>query len=127
MIFSVFILVFGAAALMQFSVAYCRTLLMTYEKVELSTKAREVIGLNGVAIEPNAFHRLMVIVRLAPDPGDDGMEIRTVGLYYQIARLAGWLASPLSNRVSTWFEKELERYSYFAAVALDRRLMATAQ
>src|ERR1700674_1948219 len=127
MIFSVFILVFGAAALMQFSVAYCRTLLMTYEKVELSTKPREVIGLNGGGIEPNAVHRRMGIVRLAPDPGDDGMEIRTVGLYYQIARLAGWLASPLSNRVSTWFEKELERCSYFAAVALDRRLITTSQ
>jgi len=127
MIFSIFILVFGAAALMQFSLAYCRTLLLTYEKVELSAKAREIIGLDGADIEPNAFHRLMVIVRLAPDPGDDAMEIRTVGLYYRLASLAGWLSSPLSSRVSAWFEKELERCSYFAAVALDRRLMVTAR
>jgi hypothetical protein len=128
MIISVLILMFGAAALVQFSLAYCRTLLMAYEKVEVSAKTQEIIGITGAAIGPYSFHRLMVIVRLAPDPGDDGMEIRTVGLYYQIMRLAGWLSSPLSSqRVADWFERELMRCSYFAAVSLDRRLAVTAQ
>jgi hypothetical protein len=127
MIISIFILMFGAAALVQFSLAYCRTLLMAYEKVELSPKTQQVIGLDGAGIEPYSFHRLMVIVSLAPDPGDDAMEIRTVGLYYRIMRLAGWLSSPLSQRVSNWFEKELARCTYFAAVSLDRRLAVAAQ
>lgn len=128
MIISVFILLFGAAALVQFSLAYCRTLLMAYEKVELSAKAQEVIGLNGASIEPYSFHRLMMMVRLAPDPGDDAMEIKTVGSYYQIMRLAGWLSTPMSSqRVSGWFERELSRCAYFAAVSLDRRLAVTAQ
>ncbi|MGA8220071.1 MAG: hypothetical protein WB780_00340 [Candidatus Acidiferrales bacterium] len=126
MIISVFILLFGAAALVQFSLAYCRTLLMTYEKVELSAKAQEIIETNGAAVGAYSFHRLMVIVRLAPDPGDDAMEIRTVGLYYQIMRLAGWLSSPLSQRVASFFESELARCSYFAAVSLDRRLAVPA-
>ena len=127
MIISIFILLFGMAALTEFSFAYCHTLIVTYEKVELSPKVHEIIERNGAEIEPQAFHRLMVIVRLAPDPGDDAMEIRTVRLYYAFVRLAELISAPFSRRACEWFDKELSRCSYFAAVSLDRRLAATAQ
>src|SRR5208282_5990181 len=122
MIISILILMFGAATLMEFSFAYCRTLLVTYGKVELSSKVRELIAMQSEQIDPLAFHRLMVMVRLAPDPGDDAMEIRVIRTYYRIMRLACFLSSKLSLAVRDRFQNELARCSYFAAVSLDRRL-----
>jgi hypothetical protein len=127
MIISVFIILFGVAATCEFSLAFCRSLLMTYGKVELSRRVREVIGVSSGAPEACEFGRVMMMARLAPDPGDDGMEIKAVGLYYRFVRLGRWLASPFSTRLSQWFETELSRCCYFAAVTLDRRLVATSQ
>ena len=78
---SAFILVFVIAALWQFSFAYCRTLLATYSKVELSDKIQKVMGLTVDTIAPHEFDRLMALVRVAPDPGDDAAEITAVSLY----------------------------------------------
>lgn len=125
MIISVLILVFVVASAWEFSVAFCRSLLLTYSKVELSARVREVIGAGDGAPEAGDFNRVLTMVRLAPDPGDDRMEIAAVRLYHGLVRLAGLFASPLSARISRWFDSELSRCSYFAAVTLDRRL-ATA-
>jgi len=125
MIISILILMFGAVTLFEFSFAYCRTLLVTYGKVELSSKVRELIAVESGQIDPLAFHRLMVMVRLAPDPGDDAMEIRVIRTYYRIVRLACYLSTKLSLAVRARFQNELARCSYFAAVTLDRRLLAT--
>jgi hypothetical protein len=127
MLTSAFILVFVIAALWEFSFAYCRTLLATYSKVELSGKAAEIMGLTVDSIEPREFDRLMVLVRVAPDPGDDATEITAVSLYYRIMKLAAAISSLLSERASNWCCSELARCSYFAAVTLDRRLVPTAE
>jgi hypothetical protein len=124
---SAFIFVFVLAALWQFSFAYCRTLLATYSKVGLSGRVETLMGLKLDSIEPRGFDRLMVLVRIAPDPGDDAMEITAVSLYYGILRLAAAASSSLSERVSNWCHSELARCSYFAAVTLDRRLVPVAE
>jgi len=125
MIISILILMFMAATLAQFSFAYCRTLLVTYGKVELSSKVQELIAADSEQIDPLAFHHLMVMVSVAPDPGDDAMEIRTIGLYYRLVKLACWLSGAFSRGLRRTFQEELSRCSYFAAVTLDRRLLAT--
>jgi hypothetical protein len=127
MIISLLIILFGAAAMWEFSFAFCRSLLMTYSKVELSDRVRELIGVNDGAPKSCEFNRVMMMARLAPDPGDDRMEIKAVGLYFRLMKLGRWLASPLSTRLSRWFESELSRCCYFAAVTLDRRLVASLQ
>jgi hypothetical protein len=127
MIISVLILTFVVATLVQFSFAYCRTLLVTYGKVELSSKVQELIAANNERIDPLAFHRLMVMVWVAPDPGDDAMEIRTIGFYYRLVRVACWLSAAFSPGLCETFQAELSRCSYFAAVSLDRRLLATQE
>ncbi|MGH9714711.1 MAG: hypothetical protein ACRD5M_15565 [Candidatus Acidiferrales bacterium] len=126
MFISAFMLIFVVAALWQFSFAYCRTLLATYSKVELSGRVEKVAGLILDSIEPQKFDRLMVLVRVAPDPGDDGMEITAVGMYYRAVKLASALLPQLSKRATKWCDRELARCSYFAAVTLDRRLVPAA-
>lgn len=127
MLISAFMLVFVIAALWQFSFAYCRTLLETYSKVALSGKVEKVIGLTVDSIAPREFDRLMVLVRVAPDPGDDAMEIVAVGFYYRALRIARAFLSTLSAGASQWCDGELARCSYFAAVTLDRRLATAAE
>lgn len=114
-------LVIGAA--WQFSFAYCRTLLATYEKVALSSRVEQITGLTSRQIEPAEFSRLMMLVHLAPDPGDDAAEIKAVTAYYGFVSAFEWVTSLFSTRAAHWCGAELARCSYFAAVTLDRRLV----
>jgi len=124
---SAFILVFVITALWQFSFAYCRTLLATYSKVDLSGRILNVMGLTVDTIAPHEFDRLMALVRVAPDPGDDAAEITAVSLYYRIVKMAATVSSLMSEGASNWCRGELARCSYFAAVTLDRRLVPVAE
>lgn len=87
------LLLLSLATLVQFSLAFCRSLLLTYSKVELSERVREVTGLSGETVEADEFSRLMNLVFLAPEPGDDAMEIRSVTLYYTLVVVARWFVS----------------------------------
>lgn len=118
------ILFFSLGALAQFLVAYCRTLIVAYGKAELSLQMRKVIGFDGQAADPGEFDRLLGLMRVAPSPGGDHTEIRAVTLYFRLIALAEALLSPVSAKASRWFECERARCSYFAAVTLDRRLVA---
>ena len=119
------ILLFSVSALVQFWVSYCRTLLGTYEKVELSDQLREVGELPTGEPGASDFGRLMELVHAAPDPGDDGAEMCAISIYYLIASLLSWTMAPISVSVSRWAGVELARCSYFAAVSLDRRLISS--
>jgi len=115
------IFIFSLGALGQFALAYCRTLLLAYNKVELSARLREITGIDE-GIAANDFDRLLSLVRLAPPLADDEAEIRAVKAYYRIARITNAIVSPLSRQAGQWLNQELQRCSYFAAVTLDRRL-----
>jgi hypothetical protein len=119
---SALMLVLTVGALVQFFVAYCRTILLTYSKVEISERTREVTGISIEKVEPEEFSRLMGLLRVAPDPCDDAAELRAVSIYFRIIQLTRRLVSPLSRAAHEWSEIELGRCAHFAAVALDRRL-----
>jgi hypothetical protein len=122
---AVFILVFSLGALVQFSLAYCRTLLMTYGKVELSERMNDILGLKGNAVDPSEFERLMSLVLVAPDPCDDRIEIFAVRAYHGVVDFAQSILSLAPGNAARWFERDLAGCAYFAAVTLDRRLAAT--
>jgi hypothetical protein len=122
-----FMLLFSAAALIQFFVSYCRSILATYAKMELSVATREVAGIESDRIPSGEFGRLLGILRLARDPGDDRMELLTVRLYYSFVRLLGVLGVPFVTAAKDWSEREGGRCAYFAAVALDRRIASVTR
>ncbi len=116
------IFVISMAALLQFFVSYCRSLIAAYRKVELSEQAREVIGIQDQVVDGDDFRRLLQLVRLCPEPGDDGIEIRAVRTYYGLLNLLRAALRPLTPAVVAWAEQERRSCTYFAAVALDRRI-----
>lgn len=104
--------------------SYCRSLLLAYAQIELSAATREMIGIQSQEIAGAQFRRLLGLVRLAPNPGDDKWELRVVSTYYRAVRLAGFLTKPLGAAASKWVEHQTSLCAYFAAAALDRRIAA---
>ena len=113
---------FSCAALGQFFMSYCRSLLLSYAQIELSSTTREVIGMQPSEIRGSDFRRILGLVRLAPNPGDDKWDLRAVRIYYASVRAATLLALPIGSVARKWAEKQANLCAYFAAAVLERRI-----
>jgi hypothetical protein len=116
------ICVISIAAFLQFFVSYCRSIIASSRKFELSDRVREVTGIADHDVAADDFDRLLQLVRLCPERGDDRSEIRAVGTYYSLLAVVNRVSRSLSPALATWTEHERRNCSYFAAVALDRRI-----
>ena len=103
--------------LIQFFVAYCRSLITHAYSLELSEQAHQVTGIDDHHIRPSDFRRMMELVPLCPGPGTDRMQLGAVSFYYALLNL---LRSIAGNK--PWIERDQKSCSYFAAVTLDRRM-----
>lgn len=119
-------LVFSCAALVQFFMSYCRSLLLTSVDVELSAATIELIGMPSAEITGANFHRLLGLVRLAPILADDKWDLRVVSLYYSAIRFAGLFTKPIGSAAQSWIERQSSLCACFAAAALDRRVAAVS-
>ncbi len=119
------IFVISMAALLQFFVSYCRSLIAAYSRVELSEEAREVTGIRDRVVRGDDFRRLLQLVGLCPEPGGDRGELRAVRAYYSLLCLLRAAFRWLAPAMAGWAEHERENCCYFAAVALDRRIAYT--
>lgn len=126
MLIPILMFLFSALALVQFFLSYCRALLTTYAKLELSATTREVIGIGADGIRGNQFGHLLGLLRLAPDPGDDKWELGIVRLYYSFVSMIDLSVALLVPVAQTWSDRESTRCAYFAAATLDRRIAALA-
>jgi hypothetical protein len=116
------ILVISVAALLQFFVSYCRSVIAASCKRNLSEHARKMAGIENRFVRGDEFERLLQLVQLCPEPGDDGRELRAVGSYFGLLSLLRSSFGRLAPAVANWAEREREGCAYFAAVALDRRI-----
>jgi hypothetical protein len=107
--------------LSEFFVSYCHSLVAVYSKVELSPQARELLGPDSQVVSGDDFTRLVQMVQLCPDPGDDRLEMRAVHAYYSLLNLLR-VARPFAPAVAGWVDRECAGCAYFVAVALDRRM-----
>lgn len=116
------IFVISFAALLNFFILHCRSILAYSRRVELSDRVREVTGIVAHDVGAGDFERLVQLVRLCPERGEDRKEIRVVGAYYSLLEMLNRLTRSLIPSVAVWTERERQSCSYFAAVALDRRI-----
>lgn len=116
------ICVISVAAFVQLMAAYCRSILASSGRMELSDRVREVAGFRGDTVTVGDFGRLLQLVKLCPERGDDHGDIRAVGAYYKALRSLNRVTKSLVPRIALWANSECEKCSYFAAVALDRRI-----
>jgi hypothetical protein len=90
MIISILILILGFGSLVQFPIAYCRTLQLAYSKVEVFEKAYAMAGITAQEANYDDFDRLIRLAQMAPDPEDDSADIATVRVYYLAMPLLRW-------------------------------------
>jgi hypothetical protein len=119
---AIVICVFSVAVLLQFALWHFRSIVATSRNVELSPRLQEVTGISSQKVKADDFARLLQLVQLCPEQKDDKTDIRAVGAYYSLLALMGRVAHSIAPNLAAWFERERESCSYFAAVALDRRI-----
>jgi hypothetical protein len=115
------ILVCSVAFFLQFFVPYCRSLIASSAEHMLSAEVQDVTGIRTQAAGDD-FARVMQLLMLCPDRPEDRGEIRAVGMYFRLLNLMKTAAGRLTPSLLAWAEKERGRCTYFAAVALDRRV-----
>ncbi len=98
------IFVFSAAALLQFFISYCRSLIAASSKQVLSAEVKDVTGIQSFA-SGDDFKRVMQLLQLCPERPEDRSTL---------ARLV--------PSMRAWTESERGQCAYFAAVALERRI-----
>lgn len=110
------------AALLQFFVSYCRSLIAASNKATLSLEVREVAGISGRPVPGDDFRRLLQLVQLCPESGEDRNRLRAIRAYFGLVSLVRAAVENLAPSVAAWAETERQACSYFAAVVLDRRI-----
>jgi hypothetical protein len=115
------IFIFSFAALMQFFVSYCRSLIAASARRALSADVRDVIGIKRSA-SGDDFARVMQFLYLCPDSREDRNGIKAIGAYFRLLGAVGTTMGRLIPSLRTWTESERSQCAYFAAVALDRRI-----
>ncbi len=114
------ILIISASALIQFFLAYCRSLLRMYSKIELSANVRRIVGFD-VAGPDDAFPRILRLLDCDPAPRDDRAEVLAICVYHFVLGVI-CAAACFWPAIAYWVTAEREDCAHFAAVALDRRI-----
>jgi hypothetical protein len=107
--------------LLQFFVSYCRSLIAASVRLVLSQEVQDVTGISTKASGED-FARVIQLLRLCPDRPEDRGEIRAIGAYFSLLNLVRRTLAQVVPSVLAWIEKERDQCTYFAAVALDRRI-----
>lgn len=115
------ILVCSVVLFLQFFVFYCRSLIAVSAKQALSPEVQDVTGIQRTASGED-FKRVMQLLQLCPERPEDRNGIQAIGAYF---RLLNFLRATLARVVPSlraWTEIERGQCTYFAAVALERRI-----
>ncbi|GAC1668056.1 MAG: hypothetical protein NVS9B4_23910 [Candidatus Acidiferrum sp.] len=115
------ILLLSVAAVLQFFVAYCRSLIAASARHVLSAEVKDVAGLAG-APDGDDFARVVQFLRLCPEQPDDRSGVQAIGAYYRLLNFANSTLAQIVPTVGAWTARERAQCAHFAAVALDRRI-----
>lgn len=116
------IFILSAAALLQFFISYCRSLIAASIKQPLSAEVRDVTGIPNTASGED-FARVIQLLDLCPERPEERGRMRAINAYFSLLTITrSTLARIVPTSVVAWFETERAQCAYFAAVALDRRI-----
>ncbi len=115
------ILVCSLVLMLQFFVSYCRSLIAASAKEPLPIEVQEVTGISRAA-SPDDFSRVIQILNLCPDRPEDRSSLRAVGAYYHFLKFVRATLALVVPSLKQWTDNERAHCTYFAAVALGRRI-----
>jgi len=102
-------------------VSYCRSLIGASSKEQLPLEVQEVTGISRAA-SPDDFTRVVQLLNLCPERPEDRSDLRAIGAYYRLLGLVRSSIALAAPSLRTWADRERAQCSYFAAVALGRRI-----
>jgi hypothetical protein len=109
------------ATLLMFFVSYCRSLMASSTRHELSKEVRDVTGIPAAACSGD-FARVMQLLRLCPDRAEDRTALQAVEIYYEILGMLAKTVARIVPSLQFWTEQERAGCANFAVVVLDRRI-----
>jgi hypothetical protein len=115
------ILVCSLVLMLQFFISYCRSLIAATAKEPLPIEVQEVTGISRTA-SPEDFSRVVQLLNLCPDRPEDRSSLRAVGAYYRFLSFVRSTLALAAPSLKAWADSERAHCSYFAAVALGRRI-----
>ena len=111
----------SAAALLQFFISYCRSLIAASIKQPLSAEVRDVTGI-PTATSGEDFARVIQLLDLCPEHPQERGHIRAINAYFRLLTFLRSTVARIIPALVSWTELERGQCAYFAAVALDRRI-----
>jgi len=111
----------SAAALLQFFISYCRSLIAASIKQPLSAEVRDVTGISHTTAGED-FARVIQLLDLCPERPEERGRIRAINLYFRLLNLVSSTLARIIPSLMTWTDMERGQCTYFAAVTLDRRI-----
>lgn len=111
----------STVTLFMFFVSYCRSMMASAARQELSEEVRDVTGIRETASAQD-YARVVQYLELCPERPEDRTGLRAVGFYHTCLTVAKQSVSRLIPALNSWTERELASCTYFTAVALDRRI-----
>jgi len=115
------IFAFSAAALLQFFISYCRSLIAASSKQVLSAEVKDVTGIQRIASGED-FERVIQLLQLCPERPEDRNSVQAIGAYFKLLNFARSTIARIVPSMKAWTESERGHCTYFAAVALERRI-----
>ncbi len=115
------IFVISMAALLQFFISYCRSLIAASSKQVLSPEVKDVTGIQKFA-SGDDFNRVMQLLQLCPERPEDRNSVQAIGAYFKILNFLRSTVARIVPSMQVWTELERGHCAYFAAVALERRI-----
>jgi hypothetical protein len=115
------IFLISLVTLFMFFVSYCRSMMASAGRHELSEEVRDIAGIRETATAGD-YDRVVQILELCPERPEDRSALRAVNLYHSCLRAAQGVLSSLLPAVRPWADQERASCAYFAAVTLDRRI-----
>jgi hypothetical protein len=121
------ILVFSLIGFLQFFVSYCRSVIAASGALPLSEQVWEVTGIRSREIRGEEFIRLLQLMSMCPNSGDDDRAIGAVRAYFRMISFVRATLRGMIPGIVSWTDAELSGCARFAAVMLDRRISHSRQ
>ena len=115
------IFLFSLVTLFMFFVSYCRSMMASSARHELSEEVRDVTGIKDTP-SPHDYDRVVQILQLCPERPEDRYSLRAVNFYHSCLKTMQGVIASVMPGLKPWMEHEQASCAYFAAVALDRRI-----
>src|SRR4029077_15567789 len=100
--------------LLQFFVSYSRSLIAASRGHDLAEQAREISGLTAKTVGGDQFRRLLALIALCPEPGDDSFQVRAVASYFHLLGLVRILLNRAIPSAAPWIDAERGGCAYAA-------------